>query len=231
MRRPHSAAPPQHGHRLSRPQSGAPVRPVSAATSRQRGFYSEYLPSDVELQPKTSPSGHRGSHSKARLGVARQKLTAARLFDSKLAEEMLGAAILASDPAQSSGDATAERPPMRAYEPKVNAPFKGLAGKAPRPILIERRKRLFALQSIEKLLREEHGIDTTLPETEGESTRTAVARTLSMPTRIAVVGALSMRSRQYTAGAHAHRAGGTGLLPFCTASGVHARGRAGTLAP
>lgn len=57
---------------------------------------------------------------------------------------------------------------MRAYEPKVHAPFKVTAGQAPRPIQIERRKRLFALQDVEKLLRDDHGVDTTLPETEGE---------------------------------------------------------------
>ena len=53
--------------------------------------------------------------------------------------------------------------PSRALEPKVLVPFNSGPGQPPRRIVIERQKRLFALQNIAQLLAD-MGIDSSVPD-------------------------------------------------------------------
>ena len=56
--------------------------------------------------------------------------------------------------------------PPRALEPKVLVPHQPGPGRAPRKIVIERQKRLFALQDIHQLILD-LGVDTAEPERPG----------------------------------------------------------------
>lgn len=130
---------------------GRPISPiVGGVPIKQRGFYSELL--DSELEPVTiealGKSAHAGSKLPAlqpRLAAPRQRAPPASQFKG-MSED----ARTAANEHQQSLTASAGRVsmPSRPLEPKVLVPYNPGPGKTPRAIVIERQKRLFALQDL-----------------------------------------------------------------------------------
>lgn len=118
---------------------------------RQRGFYSEILDAemDEESAEQLLASASCGPHSEAlqpKLAAPKQKVLSVSQFGGA-GEEVLQSA--AERQAKLMAQSTSA--PSRALEPKVLVPFHPGPGKTPRRIVIERQKRLFALQDLAQL--------------------------------------------------------------------------------
>ena len=132
-----------------------PARPLSpnvpGTGQRQRGFYSEVLDSGYEELEVLMDSAQCGAKSPD----LQPKMLAPR-------QGLVDAAQLKNVP-KYKAPTVREFNPSRALEPKVLVPFKPAAGEVPRRIVIERQKRLFALQDLSQLLTDV-GIDSSVPD-------------------------------------------------------------------
>ena len=132
-------------------------------TTRQRGFYSEVL--DAEMDESAAhtllQSAACGPHEEAlqpRFAAPKQRVPMATQFGGAGEEAVQAAAAKQAKLLSQSTSA-----PSRALEPKVLVPFKPGIGKTPRRIVVERQKRLFALQDLAQLLLD-LGIDSAVPD-------------------------------------------------------------------
>ena len=150
--RPQSAAVLREKVANEREQNRA--RPGSGHHSaRQRGFYSECLDSGMEMDTSESllaaaSCGPRALDLQPKLAAPRQRTLPKSQFLGMDEATVLANAQRIQKRVAWAGRATA---PSRALEPKVLVPFQPGPGKTPRRIVIERQKRLFALQDINQL--------------------------------------------------------------------------------
>ena len=162
--RPQSAAVLREKVANEREQNRA--RPGSGHHSaRQRGFYSECLDSGMEMDTSESllaaaSCGPRALDLQPKLAAPRQRTLPKSQFLGMDEATVLANAQRIQKRVAWAGRATA---PSRALEPKVLVPFQPGPGKTPRRIVIERQKRLFALQDINQLLLD-MGIDSACPD-------------------------------------------------------------------
>ena len=145
---------------------GRPFSPaVALPHSRQRGFYSEVLDSDMEVENASqllaaASCGPRALDLQPRLSAPKQRLPTAAQFAGMTQDAMAAATERQQQLTLTAGKAIA---PSRALEPKVLVPFNPGPGRTPRRIVIERQKRLFALQDLAQLLGD-MGIDSSVPD-------------------------------------------------------------------
>jgi dynein heavy chain len=125
-------------------------RPGTAPPGRQRGFYSEIL--DAEMEPENqlqllqaASCGPRSLDLQPKLSAPKQRMPLAKQFRG-MSEEAHAAATKRMR--MKTRAASAASAPSRALEPKVLVPFNPGPGRTPRRIVIERQKRLFALQDL-----------------------------------------------------------------------------------
>ena len=123
--------------------------------TRQRGFYSEILdsdmdPSNAEQLLQSASCGPQTLDLQPRLASQKQPLLRASDFLPEGAgEEAMQAAV--DRQARLAAGAHSATTPSRALEPKVLVPFHPGPGHTPRRIVIERQKRLFALQDLSQV--------------------------------------------------------------------------------
>ena len=176
--RPASARPATTRQAPARPGSAMPtVRQGAAMPSvRQRGFYSEVL--DAELDDATLDQLYTSASSGPRVRSMQPRLVAPRQMLPR-ASQFVKAGTLKAAAERRARDELAARAsaPSRALEPKVLVPFQPTPGAAPRRIVIERQKRLFALQDLTQLLSDQE-IDSSVP---GERRRAALLPRLAGP--------------------------------------------------
>ena len=123
--------------------------------TRQRGFYSEILDSDMEQVNaeqllQSASCGPLSLDLQPKLAAPKQPLPRASAFASGGGDEAMQAAIDRQNRLAAGVSASA---PSRALEPKVLVPFHPGPGHTPRRIVIERQKRLFALQDLSQVRR------------------------------------------------------------------------------
>ena len=147
-----------------------PRRPLTAnsperPSTRQRGFYSECL--DSEMDPERNAQllaaascGPRTLDLQPRFPAPRQRVPLVKTFAGMGEEAAIAAA---EEKRKALYAATRASVPSRALEPKVLVPFVQGVGKPPRRIVIERQKRLFAMQDLAQLL-SDMGIDSAVPD-------------------------------------------------------------------
>ena len=162
--RPPSARPAGRDNHQNRDPAARPTRPQSA-TTRQRGFYSECLDSQIELDSANqlllaASCGPRELDLQPKLAAPRQRLPVKAQFFGMDNEAFAKATERVQKRVQLAGRASA---PSRAVEPKVLVPFSTRPGQVPRRIVIERQKRLFALQDLAQLLLD-HGVDSAVSD-------------------------------------------------------------------
>ena len=132
-----------------------PAKPLSPTVpgtggQRQRGFYSEVLDScfqELEVLMESAQCGAKSPDMQAKLSAPRQLMVDASQLPAR----------------KYQAPSVREFNPSRALEPKVLVPFKPAPGEVPRRIVIERQKRLFALQDLAQLL-SDVGIDSSVPD-------------------------------------------------------------------
>lgn len=128
-----------YGSRYTR--SGESKSNGSRKPTKQRGIYSEYLGASTVSSRKEASAGPR-TNKNSNIAPPVQKQPKARKFKR-------GASVIK----RSTGSAHHRSTSERDIEPKVIVPFKQRPGKPPRRIEIERKKRLYASQDLEELLR------------------------------------------------------------------------------
>ena len=118
-------------------------------TARQRGFYSEILDSEMEGEKadqllQSASCGPRALDLQPRFCAPKYAVPKAAVIAGG-GDEAMQAAIEKQKRLAATHTSSA---PSRALEPKVLVPFQPGPGKTPRRIVIERQKRLFALQDL-----------------------------------------------------------------------------------
>jgi hypothetical protein len=126
---------------------GRPISPVMGSPLRQRGFYSEVLDNELgeELTVITNAAhcGPRDEATQPKLSGAKQKVVPVAQFADPTP--------IPQKKQQLAKRAPQATTPSRALEPKVLVPYHPGSGNTPRRIVIERQKRLFALQDLEQV--------------------------------------------------------------------------------
>ena len=142
---------------LDAARGSSPPEGGLGSPTRQRGFYSEVLDKEyeeVEVLLSAAQLGATSPEKQPRYAAPKQPAMRATQLKSLYGAERKE---------QLAAKAAAVSSPSKALEPKVLVPFKPAPGEVPRRIVIERQKRLFALQDLAELLAEV-GIDSTVPD-------------------------------------------------------------------
>ena len=169
----------------SRPLTSGENGGMHPLSPHQRGFYSELLDAEMEATEAQTISemAARGpppdSFALPQFASPKQALPPAALYVGALASPKLPSDDIPQpprppapkpEPPSEGGSA-----PSRAIQPKVLVPFRPGVGKTPRRIVIERQKRLFALQDIAQLLLE-LGVDSVRAARHRPVNTTALSR-------------------------------------------------------